>query len=404
MKIDAERISRVQSAMEREGLDCLICRLPENVLFLSGYWPLTGRSFLLFPRRGPPVCIVPGIHEKEAADELWQGEILSIPFGRITSGDFFSQVRPALKKVLARWAPEKIGYEGSFETFAPPWNTAEPAIPAGPTRELIADVAGGASLIDATQFLYQLRATKTPKELERLRVVNEISAIGLQAFAQAVRAGETGVSLAARVEHVIMDQGTGYAGARRVRAFAQVSTGEAETLDGYRLMLISTQRKILAGDLAMLELAVVADGFWCDRTRVCVAGTPTAKQSAAFDAVMRAQAAAVKAIRPGVTAESVDAAARTVIREAGFEKGFFHSTGHGLGLRYHEPIPILEPDVTTPLETGMVVTVEPGIYLPGLGGLRMEDDFAVTETGAEYLGPAESRLAQYADKTKTNGE
>lgn len=380
--------------MKQEGLDCLICRLPENVVFLSGYWPLTGRTFLLFPRNGTPVCILPSIHEKEAAAELWQGEVISIPFGRLTSGDFFDQVRQSMKSVLTQWAPKKIGYEGSFETMAPPWNAAEPAIPAAPTWELLADVAAGASLCDATQLLYRLRATKTPMELARLRVVNEISAIGLQAFAQAVRAGETGVGLASMVEHVIMNQGTGYAGAKRVRAFAQVSTGETETIDGYRLMLISTQRKMLQGDLAMLELAVVADGFWCDRTRVCVAGTPTAKQSAAFDAVMRAQAAAVKAIRPGVTAESVDAAARAVIREAGFEDGFFHSTGHGLGFRYHEPIPIIEPGVTTLLETGMVITIEPGIYLPGIGGLRMEDDFAVTETGAEYLGPAESKLAQ----------
>lgn len=392
MSLDKERISRVKAAMAREGLDALICRLPENVLLLSGYWPLTGRSFLFFPREGGPVCIVPGIHEKEAAAELWEARSVAIPFGRLTSGDFFGQVRTALKDAVSRHSLRRIGFEGSFETFAPPWDVAEPAIPAAPTREMLVDVAGEAELVDVTELLCTLRATKTPQELAKLRVVNEIAAMGLQAFAVAVRAGETGVRLTSLVEQVIMNQGTGYKEAKRVRAFAQVSTGEAETLDGYRMMLISTCRPMVFGDLAMLELAVVADGFWCDRTRVCVAGAPTAGQTAAFEAIRQAQEAAMKAIRPGVTAASVDAAARTVIRAAGFEEGFFHSTGHGVGFRYHEPIPIIEPGVSTLLETGMVVTIEPGIYLPGVGGLRLEDDVAVTETGAECLGPAESRL------------
>ncbi|MFZ4617618.1 MAG: M24 family metallopeptidase [Rectinemataceae bacterium] len=391
--MDEERLKRTRAAMASEGLDALILRLPENVLLLSGYWPLTGRSFLLFPREGKAVCIVPGIHEKEAAKELWEAELIVIPFGRITSGDYFAQLGRALKDAVSRRGLRRIGFEGSFETFAPPWDVAEPAIPAAPTGEVLADVAGSAELVDATDFLYRLRATKTPSELARLRIVNEIAAMGLLAFADAAREGMSGVRLVSLVESTIMNEGTGYKGATRVRGFAQVSTGEAETLDGYRLMLVSTARRIAAGDLAMLELAVVADGFWCDRTRVRVAGNPSSKQAAAFDAIMRAQAAAAKALRAGVTAGSVDSAAREVIGAAGFGDGFFHSTGHGLGFRYHEPIPVVEPGVTTILEAGMVVTIEPGIYLPGLGGLRMEDDFLVTEAGSECLGPAESRFA-----------
>jgi Xaa-Pro aminopeptidase len=108
---------------------------------------------------------------------------------------------------------------------------------------------------------------------------------------------------------------------------------------------------------------------------------------------MRAQAAAAKAVRAGVTAGSVDSAAREVIGAAGFGDGFFHSTGHGLGFRYHEPIPVVEPGVSTILEAGMVITIEPGIYLPGLGGLRMEDDYLVTVDGSECLGAADSSLS-----------
>ncbi|MEI6386623.1 MAG: Xaa-Pro peptidase family protein [Spirochaetota bacterium] len=391
--MDEERLKRTRAAMASEGLDALILRLPENVLLLSGYWPLTGRSFLLFPCEGKPVCIVPGIHEKEAIKELWDAQLIVIPFGRITSGDYFGQLRRALKDAVLHRGFKRIGFEGSFETFAPPWDVAEPAIPAAPTRDLLADAAGTAELIDATEFLYRLRATKTPPELSRLRIANEIGAMGLRAFSEALREGMSGVRLASLVESTIMNEGTGYKGATRVRGFAQVSTGEMETLDGYRLMLVSTTRKVAAGDLAMLELAVVADGFWCDRTRVHVAGSPNSRQLAAFEAIMMAQASAAGAIRAGVTAGAVDSAAREVIGAAGFGDGFFHSTGHGLGFRYHEPIPVIEPGVTTILEAGMVITIEPGIYLPGLGGLRMEDDFLVTEAGSECLGPAESRFA-----------
>lgn len=394
MHTDTQRLTRVRAAMAAAKLDAIICRLPENVLMLSGYWPLAGRTFLLFPLEGRPVCIVPSVHEVEAQAALWDAECVAIPFGRITSGDWHQLTRQALRAAVARCGARRIGYEGSFETIAPPWNTAEPAIPAGPTRAMLAEIVGDEHLVDATDLLHSVRAAKTPSEQDRLRIANEISAFGLSVFAQGVRAGATGVELAAQVEYAIQVRGTGCRGAQCVRGFAQVSTGEAETREGYRMMLISTTRPLARGDLAMLELAVVADGFWCDRTRTHVVGEPTSQQSRAYDAIVRAQEAARLTVRPGVSADAVDAAARTVIRDAGYADGFFHSTGHGLGFRYHEPIPLIEPGVPTLLEPGMVLTLEPGIYLPGLGGMRLEDDFLVTASGVELLGPADHALSQ----------
>lgn len=394
MRGDTERLARVRGAMAQAELDALICRLPENVLMLSGYWPLAGRAVLLFPLVGKPVCIVPSVHEVEAQAALWEADCVAIPFGRITSGDAQAVTRKALKAAVVQSGACRIGYEGSFETIAPPWNTAEPAIPAGPTREMLLDIVGEHNMVDATELIYALRAVKTPCELDKIRIANEIADFGLRTFAGAVRKGATGVALAAEVEFSIMTQGTGYHGAQRVRGFAQVSTGEAETREGYRMMLISTMRPLVTGDLAMLELAVVADGFWCDRTRTHVVGNPSFIQEQAFDAIIQAQQAACDTVRPGVTAEQVDSAARAVIAKAGYGEGFFHSTGHGLGFRYHEPIPLIEPGVSTLLEPGMVFTLEPGIYLPGLGGIRLEDDFAVTASGAELLGSADVALSQ----------
>jgi len=390
--MDTERTDRVKKEMEKRNLDVLVCRLPENVLFLSGHWPLCGLSFLVFPREGKPTCIIPHCDEKEARDELWEADCISFPFGILDAGDAYKDIAKYLKIVTKGKNWKRIGYEGSFEFVAPPWNIAEPAIPAGITHNLLKEVFGEKNLIDATDLLNSQRLCKTSSETEKFRRVNEIAGFGLKAFYEKVALGISGVELVADIEREIMTQGTSYRGARRVRGFAQVSTGASETVIGFRPSEISTTRKLIEGDLALLELAVVADGFWCDRTRVRAAGKPTQKQVAIFEIVKSAQEAAIAKVQPGVTAGDVDEAARSIVREAGFEKEFLHVTGHGLGFRYHEPLPLICPGSDFVLWTGMLHTVEPGIYLPEMGGIRLEDNVVVTQTGQEVLGPFDKTL------------
>ena len=135
----------------------------------------------------------------------------------------------------------------------------------------------------------------------------------------------------------------------------------------------------------MLELAVVVDGFWVDLTRTRVVGDANEQQRSAYRAVLAAHRAAMAAMRPGATGAQVDAIARNIITGAGFGDGFVHHTGHGIGFRYHEPHPTLMPGWDTALEAGMASTLEPGIYLDGLGGMRREENLLITEVGAEYL-------------------
>jgi len=391
--VDTERIRRVREAMQSAVADALICRLPENVLMLSGYWPLVGWSFLVFPKDGEPTCIIPHTEEQETREELWGGECISFLFGVLGAGNPYEDIAIALRAASVGRGWRRVGYEGSFESVAPPWNAAEPAIPADITRGILREAFGDQALVDATELLTSQRACKTAAEANKLRIVNEISTFGLRAFSEMVAVGVTGVELVAAVEYTIMTQGTGYKGAKRVRAFAQVATGPAETVVGFRPMEISTLRKMQPGDLALLELGVVADGFWSDRTRVRVAGKPTPQQTAVFEVVKAAQAAAVRKVRAGATAGEVDEAARALIRDAGYEKEFVHVTGHGVGLRYHEPIPIICPGSELILEQGMVHSVEPGVYIAGMGGIRLEDDILVTQTGAEVLGAFSGDLA-----------
>jgi Xaa-Pro aminopeptidase/Xaa-Pro dipeptidase len=145
------------------------------------------------------------------------------------------------------------------------------------------------------------------------------------------------------------------------------------------------------GDLVLLDFGAAWDGYRADTTRMAVVGEPDARQREIHAVVLEAHDAAIAAVRPGERAAVVDEAARAVIRAAGLGDTFIHRVGHGLGLEAHEA-PSLEPGSDAVLEAGMVVTIEPGVYLPGWGGMRIEDDVVVEPGGARLLTSADRRL------------
>ncbi len=376
----------MRQAMERAGLDALVLRLPENVLLLSGYWPMLGICALVFPREGRASVLIPDYYDEEAGPDLWDAEPVYFRFGVLGAPDPVEVTRGFLADAARDKGWRRVGYEGSFSLIAPAWQAAETLIPNETTRPFFQSALGDVELVDATTLLQTERRRKTPFEIAKLRTANEISCLGLELFRQMVGIGISGVELVAAVEAEIMSRGIGYQGARRVRAWAQVAGGAKESAIGYRMNEISTTRRLQDGDVALLELAVVADGYWADRTRVRVAGEPSAEQVRVFETLVRAQEAAIAAIRPGVTGAEVDEAGRSVIRAAGYEPRFPHITGHGLGFAYHEPFPKLGPGLPDVLEEGMVTSVEPGIYFGAVGGFRVEENVLVTAEGFEVLG------------------
>lgn len=383
---NVERLDRMRSAMQRDRLDVLVLRLPENVLLLSGFWPMIGATVFLFPAEGDPHCVIPDCYKNESSLSLWPARTSYYRYG-VLGATPAASVSAILSDIARGKSWKRIGYEGSFEVAAPPWNTAELLIPAAQTRSLLDSIFSGKELVDASSLIQEERLTKTAFEIAKLRLASEISSIGLESFERLVEPGISGVELAADIERDIMALGTGREGATRVRAFAQVAMGPDESAFGYRPNEVSTMRRLESGDIALLELGVVVDGYWADRTRVRVAGEPSEEQIKIFNIVRQAQEAAVTAIRPGVAASQVDEAARSVIRDAGYTDSFPHITGHGLGFRYHELRPILGPESQDILEEGMLTSVEPGIYRKPSGGFRVEDDVLVTKDGGEVLGP-----------------
>ena len=381
---DEVRFERLRRAMEKEGLDALVCRLPEHVLMLTGYWPMCAWVYAVFPREAQGVCILPDTEEEEARAGLFRTDCLTYPYGTKDSPPQPESMLRLLKGQARGW--KKVGWEESSDVAAPAWNAAELQIPSASSRRLLEQAFGARRLIDASRFLREAQILKTPQEVEGVRKANRIANLGIQEFFRRVAPGASGVELAAAVEGAIMVQGTGFEGARCVRAFAQVAVGP-ESARGWRPAEITTSRRLEQGEVALLELAVVADGFWCDRTRARVAGEPTAEQREVHELVRAAQGAAIAAVRPGVEAALADEEARKLIREGGRDREFMHVTGHGLGYRYHEHAPLLAPGSKDVLHPGMIHSVEPGVYGPAFGGIRIEDDVLVTERAAEILAP-----------------
>ncbi len=378
----AERVGTLRKRLETAGLDALVCRLPENVLCLTGYWPRSGVSFLVVTAEGGARLVLPDLEAGLATAGVERREF---SWGRLDDP-------PPLESVRRLLAPEgralrRVGWEANFEAVAPAHVAGEVLVPAATTRAMLQEVFPEAQLEDATALLNDERARKTPGDLAGLARAAQVAERGVLAFERSVRPGIRECELQAAVEAAVLAEGPGIQGAQSVRAFAQLLSGPA-TAGAWAPWYLPTRRQVRAGELVLLELATVADGYWSDITRVAVAGTPDPWQRQVCEAVTHALEAARAAARPGVASSAVDAAARAVLQEAGLAHAFVHHTGHGVGFRYHEPRPWIHPTSTHTLEEGMVTTLEPGAYVPGRGGIRLEENVWIGPEGARTLSVA----------------
>jgi Xaa-Pro dipeptidase len=390
---DRQRDQEIRRGLAAAHLDALICRLPENLVCLTGYYPQIGLSFVVYPQDGEPALIVPR-PEREAAAAGLVADIRVYETWRLPDPPPMESVERLLEQVIQEKGlrAKRVGFEGSFEAVAPSQMAGEPYVPALPNRHMLNRLFLIPGLLqDVTEVLNEIRAVKTPREIEQLRLANDVAAFGLRAFKEQAQPGRTEAQVAAAVEAAIYGQGIGYRGVRYARGWAQVFAGP-NAVEGWYYP-ISSDRVIQAGELVMIELGTVVDGFWSDLTRTVVAGgRATPRQRELFQLVLAAQQASLAAARPGVRGRDADAAGRRVLADAGLGANFAHHTGHGLGFRYHEPIPSVHPDSPHTLAVGHVHSIEPGVYSPEFGGLRIEDDAVVLAGGAEFLSRREYDL------------
>ncbi len=381
---DRQRVLRLQDMMQEAGLDALVCRLPENVVYLTECWPHHGISVAVLAQQGLPTLFIP---EVEAAwgNPQW-AEVVPFGWALLKDQDLYTNYRELLGSVFAQLGLKgaTVGIEQALEVVGTTYRHAEPIVPAAPWHDLLAEVLAGADLVDATDLLQDAKLIKTEYDLGRLRVANELAEMGTAEFLVRLEPGMTEVEVSALIEGTIRARGAGYKGARLVWAEAEVASGPANTARA-NLLIPSTDRVIEEGDLVMVEMATVMDGYYSDLTYMAVAGAPSARQREVHNAVLEAQQAASREMRPGKSFAEPDRAARQVLDSAGLGEYFVHVTGHGLGFRFHESTPFLMPGATGTLARGMVTSIEPGVYIPGFGGIRIEDNVAVGESGPEFL-------------------
>ncbi|TMG59052.1 MAG: aminopeptidase P family protein [Chloroflexi bacterium] len=246
---------------------------------------------------------------------------------------------------------------------------------------MITSRTGASELVDIGPEIRRLRLTKRDEEVERLVRAAAITDAAGEEVIPRLRVGQTEMDVALMVGSAIGELGGKLSFGTLVQSGPNSALSHAEP----------SSRKLAPGDLVLLDFGAAFDGYRADTTRMAVLGEPGARHRAIHELVLAAHDAAIEAVRPGVTTGQVDAAARRVIDAAGYGEQFFHRVGHGLGLEVHED-PSLDPGSQTVLEVGMVFTIEPGIYIPGWGGVRIEDDVLVEEGGCRVLTKADRSL------------
>ena len=228
---------------------------------------------------------------------------------------------------------------------------------------------------EADKALNAARAIKTPEETEKIRAAQRIAEKAFDYIIDFARPGMTERRVALSLDYYMLENG------------AQALSFETIAVSGANSSLphgVPSDKKIEKGDFLTLDFGAVADGYHSDMTRTVIFGEPSAEQRRVYDTVLAAQRASLAVLKQGVTCVDADAAARSVIEQAGYGGNFGHGTGHGVGLEIHEPVN-LSPKSGDTLKAGHVVTVEPGIYLPGRFGVRIEDMALITADGCINL-------------------
>lgn len=351
------RLARAAALAKGRGLDALLVTSLENLRYLAGFTGSDGA--LLVTADGQGRFVTDSRYEAQAAQETRD---VSVTVYKKKLDGIIGAVRAA--------GAERIGFEAAHVSV----ETAEAL------RRLLDGVktaAGGAVALEplTAEAMSVLRVRKEPDEVDLMRRAATIGADSLAHVLGQVREGAREIDLALELEFTMRRRG-----ADGVAFDTIVASGVRSAMPHGR----ASEKRVGAGEFLTIDYGARYNGYNSDETWTGVVGEPTGEQRKVFGIVREAQAAGIAAVRPGVKASEVDAAARGVIDAAGYGRNFGHGTGHGIGLAVHEA-PGVNTAGSVVLEPGMVITVEPGIYVPGWGGVRLEDMVLVTESGAELL-------------------
>ena len=385
--VNRERTERIAELLHINRLDLTICALPANVVMLSGYWPVVGSGIAVATAGGRVSLLIPE-DEAELAQSGWADDVRTFRPGSLeTLRTVAETIRKPLTELLGPAAAKaRIGFEDG--EISEPASYAGLHLYGGKMARLLADCLPHATLSAADNMLAELRAQKTPVEIDRLRVACKIAGDSFRQGAGEIACGASESEAANAFRGGLGTGSVDDRGVQRADGFAWCMSGPNSALAAGAYAR-SRARTIQRGDLVLIHCNSYADGYWTDITRTYCVGAPDARQTGMYDAVLEAEEAALQTIRPGASAASVDRAARDILSERGFGDAFKHSTGHGVGFEAisANALPRLHPQSPDVLRSGMVFNVEPAVYFEGYGGIRHCNMVAVGTDGYELLTP-----------------
>jgi Xaa-Pro aminopeptidase len=351
MDLPAQRRERLARMLPDEGVDAFLISSPVNVTYLTRF---SGDSSMLILGRERAVLVSDPRYSQQIAEEC---------------GNLATHIRPAAQKLndAVGEALRELGHRDvGFESNGLYVSDLEALRAAAPT----VNWKGG------TERVERLRMVKDEWEIGQIREAIDIAERAFTAFRALLRPDDDERELAHRVESLVR-----HCGGQSTCFPTIVAVGPRAALPHAP----PTKHRVAMSELVLVDWGVTGPlSYKSDLTRVLTTRNISAKLKGVYAVVLKAQQRAIGAVRPGVQAQAVDAEARAVIAGAGFGEFFGHGLGHGLGLQVHEG-PAVRPHSETVLEPGMVFTIEPGIYLPEWGGVRIEDDVLVTPDGCEVL-------------------
>jgi Xaa-Pro aminopeptidase len=351
----AGRRRSVAEELLEKKIDGLLVTARINVRYLSGF---TGSSAALLITQDGATLLTDPRYEIQAAHETsCRVRVAKGPLIELTA------------RILSRRGLKRVGFERNRISYA------EYAM-------LTDKLPGSVRLVPVNGLVEARRMIKSHAEAEALRCAASANSQAFDRATAKLRAGMAESDLAAEIDYEMRR-----AGAEGPAFETIVASGGRSALPHAR----PTANPILNDRLLLVDMGANRNGYASDMTRMLFPGKPGTKTKRLYKAVLDAQLAAIAAVRDGARSDRVDAAARRVLRSAGLDRRFVHSTGHGLGLEIHEP-PRLGRREKTVLRAGMAITIEPGVYLEDFGGIRIEDTVLVTPTGCEILTPTSKHL------------
>jgi Xaa-Pro dipeptidase len=352
-----QRLVKLQAWMKENDIDVSFVTSSENVFYLSGFYTNPHERLLALAvfQENEPFLVCPGMEVHDVKGTGWEHEII----GYSDIDHPWELIDKSINKRLTNI--QKVAIEKEHMNVE--------------RYEQLSHLFPKAAFVSAEEKLRRLRMIKDATELKIMEEACTLADYAIEVGCSEIKEGKTELEVLSAIEFALKKKGV-----KEMSFSTMVLTGvNAASPHGN-----PGDTKIQKGDLVLFDLGVVVDRYCSDITRTVAYGDINDRQKEIYDTVLKAQLAAVEASKPGVTAAEVDLAARRIIAEAGYGEYFPHRLGHGLGISVHE-YPSMTETNSLVIEEGMVYTIEPGIYVPNVAGVRIEDDLYITSDGAKIL-------------------